>query len=308
MAASRLGRSSYPIGTLARLSGVSAHALRIWERRYGAFVPIRTPKGARRYSERDVERARLLKSLTALGHSIGSIAQLPDAELRGFATGKRGRGPGNSASLQSTRAVRELLVSAAVDVDAERASRALRQAASQLAPRETIVSVIGPALTKIGEHWERGELGVAGEHTVSAVIRSFLGHQLEQSAFHLGSPIVCATPAGELHELGALSVAVVAHLHGCPALYAGPNLPAEEVARAARLSNACAVALSAIALQPEVLGREIRVIEHLLPPNVALILGGGAATRLGSTFARGLVLSDLTEFEAWMSTRKFAAE
>lgn len=78
------GKSSndYAIGAVSRLTGISTHTLRIWERRYGAVVADRTESGRRIYSRRDVEKLGLLKILVDRGFSIGQIANLDLEELR----------------------------------------------------------------------------------------------------------------------------------------------------------------------------------------------------------------------------------
>jgi len=52
--------STFKIGTVSRLTGVSAHTLRKWESRYKAVVPGRTERGQRLYSRDDVERLSLI--------------------------------------------------------------------------------------------------------------------------------------------------------------------------------------------------------------------------------------------------------
>ncbi|MEO1037105.1 MAG: MerR family transcriptional regulator [Pseudomonadota bacterium] len=73
---------AYSIGAVARLTGISTHALRIWERRYGTVVARRTETGRRIYSRRDVEKLSLLKLLVDHGFSIGQIANLSLDDLR----------------------------------------------------------------------------------------------------------------------------------------------------------------------------------------------------------------------------------
>src|SRR4051812_2549669 len=77
----------YRIGTVARLAGISTHALRVWERRYGVTTPGRSEGGARLYSDAEVERLRLLKRAVARGHAIGQIAALGVSELERLAGG-----------------------------------------------------------------------------------------------------------------------------------------------------------------------------------------------------------------------------
>lgn len=69
------------IKTVATLSGISAHTLRAWERRYSALNPKRSESGHRYYSYADIDRLKTIKKLISLGHSVGTIAHLPDAEL-----------------------------------------------------------------------------------------------------------------------------------------------------------------------------------------------------------------------------------
>ena len=73
--------AQFPIRAVARMTGLSVDTLRAWERRYQAVVPERGDRG-RVYTERQIDRLRHLAALVANGHSIGSIAELPDAALR----------------------------------------------------------------------------------------------------------------------------------------------------------------------------------------------------------------------------------
>jgi len=72
---------TYPLRTVARLTGLSPEVLRAWERRYRVVTPARTPGGTRRYSAADLERLRLLKAAVDAGHRIGDVARLDVAEL-----------------------------------------------------------------------------------------------------------------------------------------------------------------------------------------------------------------------------------
>lgn len=74
--------TGYSIGAVARLTGISTHTLRIWERRYSAIVADRTDSGRRVYSKADIEKLALLKSLSDNGSSIGQIANLSTEELK----------------------------------------------------------------------------------------------------------------------------------------------------------------------------------------------------------------------------------
>ncbi|MBC8070791.1 MAG: MerR family transcriptional regulator [Deltaproteobacteria bacterium] len=63
-------------GTAARLAGLSAATLRVWEHRYGVVAPPKSAAGQRTYSMDDVQRLRLIRQLTLAGHAIGTVANL----------------------------------------------------------------------------------------------------------------------------------------------------------------------------------------------------------------------------------------
>ena len=75
-------RDTYGIGAVVRLTGLSDHTIRVWERRYSAVVAMRGPSGRRIYTIADVEKLKLLKLLTDRGLSIGQIASETSAALK----------------------------------------------------------------------------------------------------------------------------------------------------------------------------------------------------------------------------------
>lgn len=74
--------STYGIGAVARLTGVSVHNLRVWERRHNAVKVIRSDGGRRLYTAEDVNRLTLLKRLVDRGETIGRIAHLTLPQLQ----------------------------------------------------------------------------------------------------------------------------------------------------------------------------------------------------------------------------------
>jgi len=113
--------------------------------------------------------------------------------------------------------------------------------------------------------------------------------------------MIVTTPAGQLHELGALMVAAAAEESGWQVSYLGPNLPAEEIASAARQIEARVVSLSLIyATDERDLTAEIRRVRALLDPAVQLIVGGRAFEGMElDDPANGIRhLGDLTDFQS----------
>jgi methylmalonyl-CoA mutase cobalamin-binding subunit len=89
--------------------------------------------------------------------------------------------------------------------------------------------------------------------------------------------LVVATPAGQIHELGALLVGATAANLGWHVTYLGASLPAAEIAGAARQNRARAVALSLVYPEDDPrLDGELTRLHESLPPEVMLLVGGRA--------------------------------
>lgn len=82
MSAKKSKEELYGIGAVAKLTGLTDHAIRVWERRYGAVVARRASNGRRVYGPLEVEKLGLLKRLTDKGLSIGQMAGDSIDELR----------------------------------------------------------------------------------------------------------------------------------------------------------------------------------------------------------------------------------
>lgn len=72
----------YGIGAVARLTGLTDHTIRVWERRYSAVVAARAPNGRRQFTEEDVQKLSLLRTLTDHDIPISHVAGESLAELR----------------------------------------------------------------------------------------------------------------------------------------------------------------------------------------------------------------------------------
>ena len=101
--------TQYRIGAVSRMTGVSPDALRIWERRYAAVSPQRSPGGGRLYGSQDVARLRLMKQLVDAGDAIGEVATLDLDALQGR-TAETQRLPSAPRVLTEAEACRVLLV------------------------------------------------------------------------------------------------------------------------------------------------------------------------------------------------------
>jgi DNA-binding transcriptional MerR regulator/methylmalonyl-CoA mutase cobalamin-binding subunit len=301
----------YRIGTVAQLAGLTTHAIRVWERRYGAAAPSRSAGGARLYSDDDVQRFRLIKRLLEQGYSTRAIANLDLSRLAALAaTQASAPAPAavlaNDASLESLHRAEqatEAVLDAVAVLDVDAAERALQRAANDLSPRELVTKVLAPALQRVGERWASGALCTASEHAASALLRTRLGALLAAQPVGKAAPVVCTTPSGEQHELGALLVAVLIAMHGRRALFLGANLPAEQIAEAARMSKARAVALSLVSLAPDDARRELRRIRKAVPASIDVAVGGRGSAALERVPSGVRLMASTDELEAWLDAR-----
>jgi len=293
----------HPIRVVAQRTGLKPDLIRAWERRYSAIEPRRTAGRHRLYSDRDVERLRLLREATRAWRNIGQVAQLDDDSLRRLVatdrqrasspeTGPRGAALPATAAQSSAQAEKPAEeaptlddpVAAALEaierLDGPALADVLERAHAELDAEKLITRVLSPLLHEIGERWRRGVLRPMHEHLASSVIRTFTSQLSWERPPAPDAPhLVVTTPAGQRHENGALFAAVVAAAEGWRVTYLGADLPAGEISAAAQGLGARGVALSLVypTDDPKV-GEELRELRRRLGPEVPLLVGGQAAS------------------------------
>jgi len=72
---------SFKIGAVARITGIPADTLRMWERRYDVVSPRRGKGSSRLYSREDITRLTLIKQLVDRGSAISTVANLTREQL-----------------------------------------------------------------------------------------------------------------------------------------------------------------------------------------------------------------------------------
>ncbi len=271
----------YAIKAVARRTGLTAHVIRIWEKRYQAVEPERTDTNRRLYSEAQIERLSLLREITRAGHHIGPVAKLSTEKLRQLAKESEAAPPPGKLATSAgpgTSSFLDQCVAAVKALDSRALENALMQAETELGSHGLLQHVIGPLAQSMGQLWRDGTITAAHEHFSSAVIRIFLGHAAKPFAGTGGDPrIVVATPAGQIHELGALIVGAAAANVGWHVTYLGASLPATEIAGATRQNRARAVALSLVYPEDDPrLESELLRLRKFLPAEVSLLVGGRA--------------------------------
>lgn len=293
----------HPIQLAARLSGLSTYVIRIWEQRYGAIEPRRTPTNHRLYSQADIERLSLLREATRAGHNISQVARLSNEKLRALTAHRPGRtapaAPAAAPGSGTDRLLEECLA-AAQSLDGRALDEALQRATTELGAQGALQRLVGPLAQALGDLWREGRITAAQEHFATGQLRAFLSNLARPfGGSEAGPCLIVATPAGQLHELGALIVAALATNLGWQVTNLGVSLPAAEIAGAAQLKGARAVALSIVYPEDDPrLPRELTRLRELLPPATALLVGGRAMPAYRETLVamRAVLIDDLLEF------------
>jgi MerR family transcriptional regulator, light-induced transcriptional regulator len=295
----------------AKKSGLTPHVIRIWEKRYDAVSPHRSGTNRRLYSEEDISRLRMLGAAVHSGHRIGNIARLSDEQLRclvpevlpaGTRAGGSGRPAGDvvAAGLAAVRALDEAALEAVLD-----------QSLLAFGGHGLLANLVAPLAQEVGTLWRDGVMTAAHEHFATAVVRTFLLKNFRPFGSKGDSPrLIAVTPAGQLHELGAVIVAVAANDVGWNAVYLGASLPAAEIAGAAIQHNARAVALS-IVYPPDdpQLPVELAALRRHLPASTGIIAGGRAADSYAAALDAigALRVSDLRQLYDLLETTRTPA-
>lgn len=276
-----------------RRTGLSPDLLRAWEKRYGVVAPTRSEGGQRLYSDQDVERLALLRRATILGRNIGQVATLPLDELTRLirADELAANAPalvGEAPVARQPGPYLEGALAAVERFEGRNLEYLLRAAAMALPVATVLEQVVAPLLSRIGTRWHEGTLGAAHEHLASATARRVLGWITSEAGPLPGAPIILVTtPTGQVHEIGALLVAATAATEGWQVVYLGPDLPAEEIATAARTAGARIIALSLIfPLDDPGVHTQLRQLRSRLDPATTIVVGGGGVDSYRTTLDR----------------------
>ncbi|MFN8545521.1 MAG: MerR family transcriptional regulator [Candidatus Binatia bacterium] len=292
---------AFPLRTVAAHTGLTPDIIRAWEKRYGVVAPIRGARGARLYSAADITHLRLLARVVGAGRAIGDVAALSQTALEQLVT----QGTPDAGTLESSDAAapREGVITRVMErlaaFDEATVTRLLGDAVVGLGIRPFVQTVVVPLVHRIGARWAEGERSIGEEHLLTGALRNLLGGLLHGRTA-TGHPMVLATPAGERHEIGLLSVALLARDAGVKVVYLGVDLPAAEIATAAERTRARVAGLSIVGGENRARAmHEVRDLRRALPRECELWLGGAdaGAVAAGIRDFGGMVFDTLSATE-----------
>lgn len=214
--------SRYQITDLATMTGIKAHTIRIWEKRYRVIEPRRTPTNIRYYDDDQVRRLLNISLLNSMGHKISRLAALNDEQLTGLV---RELSTDHIPDRANAALITEL-ISAMIAFDEAAFESLIDRAVERYGVFNAFSEVIYPFLVKTGVLWSVNELIPAQEHFASAIIR----RKLICAAEALPAPTREASfllflPEQEWHEIGLLFAHYMLRSNGYKSTYLGQNVP-----------------------------------------------------------------------------------
>ncbi|WP_018971029.1 MerR family transcriptional regulator [Rubritalea marina] len=257
-------------------SGLSAHVIRMWEKRYNAVEPLRTDTNRRLYDEACIDRLSTLSKLTQGGHSIGQIAHLDDAELQTLCNNLPDRIPKNLETPSQHRLLIDKLLIAIEKFDKQAHDTLLDEATKANGYSHVLEKVLIPFIQEVGSLWQEGSFTTVQEHAATSFIKDYLCVSAQAFGHEPNAPkLLVSTPPGQLHELGAVIASSLARKLGWHVIYLGVSTPPEELAGAAETIGAKAVLLSIIyPLDDPMMENNILKVRQNMDSSIKLIIGG----------------------------------
>ncbi len=214
----------YSIKDLEKISGVKAHTIRIWERRYHIVVPQRTETNIRLYSDSDLKRLLNIAILNKNGYKISHIANLEDNRLKE-------RVLDLCLDTKNIDIQIESLMISMLELNEGKFNSVLTQSIMKRGFENTVEEILFPFLDRIGILWQAGSVSPAQEHFMSNLIRQKLIVAIDQEMKNAKNDklIVFFLVEGEVHELGLLFYSLIARKEGFNVLYLGGSVPFEDI-------------------------------------------------------------------------------
>jgi len=224
--------AQYSIKDLEKLSGIQAHTIRIWEKRYRLVTPQRTVTNIRVYSDEDLKRLLNVSLLNHNGLKISKIAMLSDEEMKD-------RILQLSNDISNSDSQIEGLILAMVELNESKFISVLEGLVDQLGFDEAITKVVYPFLGKIGILWQTGRVNSAQEHFVSNIIRRRLFAAIDSlGTTTTGPKVILFLPEGEYHEIGLLFYTYLLRKYGFAPIYLGQSVPFGDLVQIQNAYNA----------------------------------------------------------------------
>jgi DNA-binding transcriptional MerR regulator len=254
----------YNIGVVARMTGIPAATLRVWERRYGFPDTARTEGGHRLYTENDIKRLQWVKAKIDEGlqtrQAVKALESLEEDEAFPPTAPSNGDGlvsPGLRPPALDEDAdsyielLQRRLLDLLLDHEISKSDELFSEAMALYSPEDVMLHLIRPTLWQIGEGWVKGEITIGTEHLATHYLRQRLLAWLRigPPPFDVGDTVLACAP-GEYHEGSLMIFGALMRRRRWPVAYLGQSIPLPDLARFVEETDPLAVVTVAMTEEP----------------------------------------------------------
>jgi MerR family transcriptional regulator, light-induced transcriptional regulator len=236
----------FQIRDLEEFSGVRAHTIRMWEKRYGLFEPDRTDTNIRTYGIEELKAILNVSYLNRHGYKISKIAALSPAQrdqlVREVAVAQQG-----------TDDILNTLKMSMLNFDEVLFESVCGKFKEAHGFRALVERVFVPLLEHIGMLWQTNSICPAHEHFVSNIIRQKLivaADALPLRAAPYERIHILYLPENEIHELGLLYVNYLLRSQGERTIYLGQSVPRADLLQVSALYPEKIIFISILTADP----------------------------------------------------------
>jgi MerR family transcriptional regulator, light-induced transcriptional regulator len=223
----------YSINDLEKLTGIKAHTIRMWEKRYHIINPQRTDTNIRYYDDDDLKNLLNISTLNHNGFKISKIALMDQSTIKDKVLDIAG------ANGDHNTLINNLIVSM-IEFNEESFDHILNSSILKLGFEKTVTDVLYPFLEKIGVLWQVGSVNIAQEHFITNLIRQkmiiAIDGQSKPTASNAKS-FLLFLPDKEFHELGLLFYSFLLKKNGYRVVYLGQSVPFNDVKEMMKIRN-----------------------------------------------------------------------
>jgi DNA-binding transcriptional MerR regulator len=211
--------AEYKIKDLEVLTGIKAHTIRIWEKRYGILIPERTDTKIRLYSDEELTLLLNVALLNNSGVKISRIAVLSRDQIKDKVWEVKGSNIEDNSI--------ELMLLALLDIDECQFKNVLEELIASIGIERMFSEKLIPFLDRIGVMWLVGSITTAQEHFISNLIRQKLISELDKLPVPQSKTdnVLLFLPEHEWHEISLLYYHYVLRRNGRNTFYLGQSLP-----------------------------------------------------------------------------------
>ncbi len=212
----------FSIKDLENLSGIKAHTIRIWEKRYNLFSPERTDTNIRTYSLESLQKLLNITLLYNKGYKISKIAALPEEEIPVLVKELAAEDHVKNQSINAFKM-------AMMNFDQRLFFNTYNQLLNNYPFRKIFNDYFIPLLHELGVLWQTNTITPAHEHFISNLIKQKLLINIEKLQTleppNTNKVFVLYLPENEIHEIGLLYLQYELSLHGYQCIYLGQTVP-----------------------------------------------------------------------------------